>query len=175
MANILSGFGGEDRLVGLAGNDTLEAGARARVLNGGAGADVLNGGDGIDTIEYAGAAVNVVIGGIGAGGEAQGDMVGADIENISGTNGGDDHLTGSAAANRLDGGAGHDFLVGGAGADAADRRHRQRYRLGYREPDTAGVVVAHRQDRCGWRRPGRRGRQRTSSTYPRLPGLRRYS
>jgi Ca2+-binding RTX toxin-like protein len=135
VANVLSGYGGDDTLVGLGGNDTLDAGAGNDLLDGGAGADVLNGGAGIDTIVYVGAPVTVTIGGIGAGGDAQGDMIGADIENIRGTDGGNDHLTGSAAANiltglgsddllrglagndTLDGGAGIDFLVGGAGAD----------------------------------------------------------
>jgi Ca2+-binding RTX toxin-like protein len=132
----INGFGGADLLIGNDGNDILNGGTGGDLLRGGIGADTLNGGDGIDTVEYAGTdAVNVTIGGIGAGGEAQGDAVGVDIENIDGTDGGDDHLTGSAAANQLsgfagadllrglagndtlDGGAGQDFLVGGAGAD----------------------------------------------------------
>ena len=45
----------------------------------------------------------VTIGGIGSGGDAQGDIIGTDIENLEGSNGYDDVLTGSAGANGLSG------------------------------------------------------------------------
>ncbi len=86
-------------------------------LQGGAGADTLLGGDGIDTIDYNGAGVTVNLTTLAAsGGEAQGDVIGADIENVQGTDS-NDNLTGSAAANALSGFGGDDFLYGKAGDD----------------------------------------------------------
>ena len=122
---------GKDKLTGLAGADTLQ---------GGSDDDLLDGGDGIDTIDYDGpAAVTVNLSTLTAsGGDAQGDVIGAGIENIRGTGIYNDILTGSAVANVLDGYGGHDtlsglggndtlngmtgndILVGGAGADGLD-------------------------------------------------------
>ena len=131
------GYGGDDTIYAESGgNDVLYGGAGNDWLEGGAGADKLYGGDGIDTISYnlSGAGVHVAIGGTGSGGEAQGDVIGADVENISASQH-DDVLVGSAAANSLlglggndnlsglggndvlDGGDGNDVVRGGAGAD----------------------------------------------------------
>jgi Ca2+-binding RTX toxin-like protein len=154
--DIINGFGGDDTLSGFTGADTLNGGTGndylfasggADTLNGesgddrfdgGAGADTLKGGAGIDTVDYSNygpAGVKVVIGGKGSGGDAEGDSIGYDIENIRGTWDFGDDITGSAAGNvldgyggadklygmagddTLDGGDGDDFLVGGAGAD----------------------------------------------------------
>ncbi|WP_186002769.1 calcium-binding protein [Mycobacterium sp. KBS0706] len=121
-ANTLVGGTGKDKLTGLAGADTLQ---------GGSDDDLLDGGDGIDTIDYDGpAAVTVNLSTLTAsGGDAQGDVIGAGIENIRGTGIYNDILTGSAVANVLDGYGGNDtlngmtgndILVGGAGADGLD-------------------------------------------------------
>ena len=136
QANILQGASGDDRITGLGGNDTLEGGdgndgvgggAGADVLRGGAGGDGLDGGDGSDTASYWYSSVGVTVDlatGTGHGGEAEGDIL-SGFEILSGGQG-DDHLTGDALANTLQGwncsdvltgGAGKDVLYGGVGAD----------------------------------------------------------
>ncbi|MGF6227138.1 Ca2+-binding RTX toxin-like protein [Inquilinus ginsengisoli] len=142
----LSGGTGFDSLLGGAGNDSLSGGDSDDYLYGGAGADTLSGGAGADIIWYneSGAAVTVILGGTGSGGDAQGDLIAGDIENVTGSNygdiltgneadnklsgldgndvlsggGGDDQLEGLGGDDTLSGGAGDDRLVGGAGADA---------------------------------------------------------
>ncbi|MGO1078072.1 beta strand repeat-containing protein, partial [Inquilinus sp. CA228] len=116
----LNGGAGIDRLFGDAGDDILNGGDGNDYLFGDAGDDILNGGEGLDTVTYAfsSAAVIVTIGGVGLGGEAQGDVVGTDVESIEGSNGFNDILTGSAGDNGLFGFAGNDLLVGLAGADS---------------------------------------------------------
>ncbi|WP_423603326.1 hypothetical protein [Sphingomonas sp. MS122] len=111
---------GVERLIGSTFADLLTGDGFDNVLIGGAGADQLTGGAGIDTADYSasGAAVNVVLGGTGSGGDAQGDML-AGIENLVGGSFGD-VLIGDVAANRLSGGGGNDRLVGKGGADRLD-------------------------------------------------------
>jgi Ca2+-binding RTX toxin-like protein len=109
QADVLSGLGGNDMLFGGSGNDTLA---------GGVGADVLLGGPGMDTADYSAssAAVNVNLQtGLGAGGDAQGDILGG-VENVIGS-AFNDMLTGDSGANTLDGGLGNDTLAGAGGAD----------------------------------------------------------
>lgn len=118
----LRGLGGNDDLYGDIGNDILDGGDGNDSLVSSAGADILKGGAGIDTVDYYRGpnvdppGVAVTIGGIGHGGEAEGDVIGADIENLTGTFN-RDILTGSAGENRLNGEGGDDTLVGGAGDD----------------------------------------------------------
>jgi Ca2+-binding RTX toxin-like protein len=118
VANVLSGYGGNDYLYGRDGNDTLNGMDGNDFLQGGNGADALYGGAGVDTVDYNGTAgVTVYLStGYGYGGEAAGDRL-YDIENVQGTGGYGDYLYGSAAANVLSGYGGDDFLQGGAGAD----------------------------------------------------------
>jgi Ca2+-binding RTX toxin-like protein len=109
QADVLQGLAGNDMLFGGSGNDTLD---------GGPGADVMLGGAGSDTADYssspAGVTVNLATG-VGAGGDAQGDVLGG-IENIIGS-AQVDTLTGDGNANTLDGGGGADVMAGGAGND----------------------------------------------------------
>ena len=109
QADVLHGLAGNDMLFGGSGNDTLD---------GGPGADVMLGGAGSDTADYssspAGVTVNLASG-LGAGGDAQGDVLGG-IENIIGSAQAD-MLTGDGNANTLDGGGGADVMAGGAGND----------------------------------------------------------
>lgn len=138
LANFFSGLGGDDLLSGLGGKDSLLGGGGNDELIGGAGADVLDGGDGEDTIFYTfeGAVTVSLSAGIGVGG-AEGDTFVA-IENVTGSFGGNDIITGSDTRNtlvglsgkdRLVGLDGDDVLVGGKGADrlvgggGADRYH----------------------------------------------------
>ncbi|MFE0757848.1 hypothetical protein ACFW16_28060, partial [Inquilinus sp. NPDC058860] len=118
VANVLSGYGGNDYLYGNDGNDTLYGMGDNDFLQGGNGADWLDGGAGIDTADYNGAAgvyVNLATG-YGYYGEAAGDRL-FGIENVQGTGSYGDTLIGSAVANVLSGYGGNDYLSGGAGAD----------------------------------------------------------
>jgi Ca2+-binding RTX toxin-like protein len=127
QANILQGAAGDDSILGFGGNDTLEGGdgsdglgggAGADVIRGGAGGDWLGGGDGSDTASYWCSSVGVTIDlatGTGHGGDAEGDTL-AGFEILSGSQS-DDHLSGDALANTLQGWNGNDVLTGGAGKD----------------------------------------------------------
>jgi Ca2+-binding RTX toxin-like protein len=103
QGDVLSGLAGNDMLFGGSGNDTLI---------GGPGADTMLGGAGSDTADYssspAGVTVNLASG-LGAGGDAQGDILGG-IENLIGS-AQSDTLTGDSNANTLAGGAGNDTYV----------------------------------------------------------------
>ena len=118
----LQGAAGMDTLRGGAGNDTLDGGAGADLLIGGADADVFIGGADTDTVSYAevtglGATgltidlANTTQGqGLGTG-EAQGDVVGADVEIIIGSSSADTFLVGNRATPlRLEGGGGSDTV-----------------------------------------------------------------
>jgi len=103
-ANILAGWGGND------------------LLRGGAGADTLDGGVGIDTATYYSGAAGVTVdlaAGTGSGGDADDDIL-IGIENLTGSNQGNDTLIGTAGANTLAGWGGDDLLRGGVGADTLD-------------------------------------------------------
>lgn len=73
---IISGFGGNDRLIGVrngpnqlsggAGDDTVVGGALADMLSGLAGSDLLEGGAGNDTLTSSGGGLDTLIGGDGA-------------------------------------------------------------------------------------------------------------
>jgi glucose/arabinose dehydrogenase len=110
QADTLQGFGGSDLLFGGSGNDTLD---------GGSGADTMLGGAGSDTADYSSSPVGVTVNlasGLGAGGDAQGDVLGG-IENIIGS-AHDDVLIGDSSANMLTGDAGVDAMYGADGNDA---------------------------------------------------------
>ncbi len=122
--NSLSGLGGSDRLEGRDGEDVLMGGDGDDVLAGGSEADRLSGGahnGGGDTADYSTSGAGIIIElaangyAIGAGGEADGDLL-EEIENII-AGGGDDALTGNSESNALYGGGGADFLRGEGGSD----------------------------------------------------------
>ncbi|MGF6230851.1 Ca2+-binding RTX toxin-like protein [Inquilinus ginsengisoli] len=122
LRDVMNGAGGADILDGLGADDDLFGGESDDTLRGGAGADELDGGTGIDTASYytSAAAVAVDLGaGTASGGDAAGDAL-DNIENLSGSNIGDDVLAGNAGANKLQGWGGGDVLRGGAGADVLD-------------------------------------------------------
>ncbi|CAN5283461.1 hypothetical protein BH10PSE7_BH10PSE7_24170 [soil metagenome] len=110
---------GQDTLDGGHGNDTLNGGTGRDILKGGSGRDVLNGDAGSDTASYIddvkGVRVDLSVASkqntVGAGIDTL-----ASIENVIGTVKGD-VLTGSDAANRIEGGAGSDVITGSGGAD----------------------------------------------------------
>ena len=123
----ITGKDGPDVLTGLGGDDTLDGGKGADLLEGGAGADTLKGGssktdDGMehqDTISYASSPEGVTIhlrAGVASGGDAEGDTLGEDIENVIGSMY-DDNLAGDRGPNKLMGGGGNDDLSGDRGND----------------------------------------------------------
>ena len=140
-ANTLSGLAGDDVISGGAGNDTLQGGDGDDILEGGAGNDTLDGGNDAvsagenvdatnvgsygDTIRYvrSNAAVNINLATrVVSGGHAATDIIVAvsgvsTIENVVGSEGFGDTLTGDARANRLSGLGGNDLLTGNAGND----------------------------------------------------------
>jgi Ca2+-binding RTX toxin-like protein len=118
LGNALSGGGGDDEIAGRAGDDTLDGGDGDDLLVGGDGADSFIGGLGIDTVAFDGTVgVTVDLTALTAGGgQALGDVIGDDIENLGGGSG-DDDFTGSGGVNLLSGGIGNDTLRGMAGGD----------------------------------------------------------
>ncbi len=139
LGEVILGLTGHDVLDGRGGNDTIHGGGGNDLLIGGKGADTLRGNDGSDTISYRGSAEGVTISlrdGTARGGEAEGDDIGDDIENVTGSEH-DDVITGTdtigtgapqfdntlmglGGMDRLYGGEGFDRLVGGAGDDMLD-------------------------------------------------------
>jgi len=118
--NTFTGAGNNDSLDGGDGDDTLYGDAGDDTLYGGAGADEMHGGSGIDTVSYANAAGPVIatlVAGDGTGtvGAETDNLYG--IENLTGSNFGDD-LTGDDNDNTIKGGIGNDILTGGAGTNA---------------------------------------------------------
>ena len=123
-----------ENLDGSAYNDTLTGNAGDNSLSGEAGADTINGGGGSDTASYfystAGVTVSLVGGASNTGGDAQGDVL-SNIENIEGSDGFNDTLTGDSGNNKLWGRGGADTINGGAGTDTASYLY-----------STAGVTVS---------------------------------
>ncbi len=136
----LNGTGASDQIYGLGGADTLNGGESADWLDGGADNDTLNGGAGADhmiggtgddvfIVDNAG---DTTVEGASAGTDRVETALaswtlGADIENLTGTSGAGQTLTGNGlnnvilgagGADTLNGGDGDDTLNGGTGADA---------------------------------------------------------
>ncbi len=117
FADRISGGGGDDQLLGGDGNDILSGGAGADSLQGGAGDDtyyVDNAGDVVD--ESGGSGTDVIRTGL-ASFSLQSASVLGDVENLVGTSGTGQVLTGNALANIITGSWGNDTLSGGGGAD----------------------------------------------------------
>jgi Ca2+-binding RTX toxin-like protein len=143
LANVLEGNGGNDRLDGASGNDVvsgsdgsdvlkgglgddrLDGGADNDLLDGGVGNDMLVGGSGTDTVDYyaagSGVTVNLVLLGAQNTSGAGTDTLNG-IENLNGSNSGNDTLIGDALDNVLRGYGGNDVLRGGAGNNLLDGR-----------------------------------------------------
>jgi Ca2+-binding RTX toxin-like protein len=119
-ANTLQGLAGNDVLVGGGGTDTLAGGDDNDMLVGGSGNDVFDGGNGIDTASFRAAASTISVD-LAITATTQNTGYGQDrltgIENVLGSDTGNDFLQGDANANRLFGSGGGDVLDGRAGAD----------------------------------------------------------
>ncbi|MGL4965435.1 MAG: beta strand repeat-containing protein [Inquilinus sp.] len=121
--NTYTGTPDSDTINGWGGADILNGGGGSDFITGGTGADTLSGGDDIDALDYrnsnsGGVTVNLTTL-VSLGGDAQGDVIAADFENIFGTDFADT-LTGNAVANQFYAGVGDDTLSGMAGDDALD-------------------------------------------------------
>ncbi|MEP3475786.1 MAG: cadherin domain-containing protein, partial [Hyphomicrobiales bacterium] len=119
-ADTLNGGAGNDTLNGGSGNDILNGGAGQDELIGGTGADTLDGGSGYDWVQYYGSseAVNVDLSDnlAESGGEAEGDTI-SNVEQIDGSNIGNDTITADNSGMQLKGWGGNDTLTGGTGND----------------------------------------------------------
>jgi Ca2+-binding RTX toxin-like protein len=131
-SNILIAGDGDDELLGNEGNDFLHGDAGEDVIYGGGGLDQMAGGAGADTIfggagafdyvnyAHSSGAIDVTLADEGTtrnkGGDAEGDVLGSDIEWVNGSRYGDT-IAGNSANNDLSGSDGHDTLYGGGGDD----------------------------------------------------------
>jgi VCBS repeat-containing protein len=140
----LSGGAGEDNLYGSDGTDTLSGGDNGDTIHGGLGSDTVNGGAGADTIYYYdGDGVDTIDGGsdidvldlyrysatagltftLGAASTISTFAGGSTVTNVerlqyTGSDLGDDHVTGNDAADYLSGNSGNDVLDGSGGNDS---------------------------------------------------------
>jgi RTX calcium-binding nonapeptide repeat (4 copies) len=121
--DVLFGSTGDDNITGGPGNDELGGGAGDDFFfegqGGPSGADSIHGADGDDRVSYAGRSngVNVSLDNVRNDGEpGEGDLVFANVENITAGNG-NDILVGSNVANDLQGFGGIDTLHGLGGND----------------------------------------------------------
>jgi Ca2+-binding RTX toxin-like protein len=128
--DFVEGGTGADTLLGGEGDDTLTGGDGDDTLIGGTGADILIGGAGIDTVDYGNSdtGVQVFFDTNGFLGDANGDVIDADVERVSGSafsdflvsGAGNNTLLGNDGNDQLSGAGGNDILRGGAGADHLD-------------------------------------------------------
>ncbi len=124
LSNILDGQGGDDTIDGAAGVDTVLGGAGDDTLSGGAGDDDIQGGSGNDTANYQNEGRVIVD--LANSGTSSVDVDAVetdtllDIENITGSNSGNDTIIGNADGNTLKGLGGVDTLSGEEGDDVLD-------------------------------------------------------
>ena len=112
--NVIIGSLTANLLAGLEGNDQLYGGAGDDILDGGLGDDLIDGGGDRDMVDYSQASAGIqvdlnVATPQNVAGLGNDTLIG--IEDVLGSRF-DDALTGTAAANRLDGGDGNDVLNG---------------------------------------------------------------
>ena len=140
----IAGMGGNDTIYAGGGDDTLSGGGGNDLLMGGPGADDIKGGDGNDTVSYKSSAEGVTINllsGQANGGDAEGDTLAADIENIQGSMH-DDMLTGGDEANKIWGLAGNDTLDGGEDDDTLEGGYGADTLIGGEGTDTASYSMS---------------------------------
>ena len=116
-----------ENVIGTDFNDVIFGNNEVNVLQGGAGddafhsfggADTIDGGEGTDTAIFTAAPVDIVVDLDDAGNAtATGGETLISIENLTGSNAGNDTLSGNASDNVINGNAGNDTLFGEAGND----------------------------------------------------------
>jgi Ca2+-binding RTX toxin-like protein len=112
VGQVLKGNGLDNRIIAGSGNDALNGGVGGDKMIGGAGDDsyvVDNAGDVVT--ETLGEGTDVVSTSLAA------YTLTANVENLAGTSGAGQSLTGNGLANVINGAAGNDTLTGGGGAD----------------------------------------------------------
>ena len=115
----MEGLQGNDNIIGGPGNDRIDGGEGDDIIEGGPGADTLIGGNGTDTISYLFSREHVIINLeqlTAQDGDAQGDILNEDIENIYGSSY-NDTLTGNRHSNLIFGDSGNDTIHGREGND----------------------------------------------------------
>ncbi len=126
--NAIDGLTGFDLLSGGGGNDTLTGGV-GDTLTGGAGADTFFGFNAFVSYRHSPTGVMIdLLGGLGRGGDAEGDVFQGTPQTIEGSGFGDtivgadstDFIKGLNGDDSLVGGVGADFLFGGGGRDTLD-------------------------------------------------------
>ena len=159
-AESIAGGAGDDTINGMGGDDELDGGAGNDLITGGPGADMIKGGDDMDTIAYGYSPMGVSINlraGTASGGDADGDELVDDIENVQGSMyddtlsgsrgdnmlwglGGNDDLFGDKGEDDLFGGAGDDNLDGGDGDDTLEGGYGADTLTGGEDDDTASYA-----------------------------------
>ena len=118
-AESILGGGGDDTIDGMGGHDEIDGGPGNDLITGGPGGDEIKGGADEDTISYEYSPLGVTLNlrsGSASGGDADGDELGDDIENVQGSMH-DDMISGSRGANKLWGLGGNDDLFGDKSGD----------------------------------------------------------
>jgi Ca2+-binding RTX toxin-like protein len=136
VANRLDGNGGNDTLTGADGNDQLNGGEGDDLILADAGNDQIDGGNGVDHLSFAAhaGAATVDLSNTGVQDTGAGFDTIRNIETLSGSEAGNDTLTGDHGANTLNGLGGADTLAGGEGIDILD---------GGNGADTASYALAY--------------------------------
>lgn len=122
-AQTINGNSGNDSLFGGEGDDSINGGAGNDTVEGGTGSDTMDGGSGTaDVLSYFNSpeGVFVVMGTssiVATGGDASGDPATVGFEGISGSDNGEDFISGNTNPNVLIGNGGNDTINGGGGAD----------------------------------------------------------
>lgn len=117
--DLLDGGTGNDYLFGFRGDDTLNGGEGNDHLEGSLGADAMDGGAGTNTLVYRFSDDGVVINlanQTAIGGDATGDTF-ANVQNVWGSQEGNDTLIGSSGDNAFFEQGGNNLLVGNGGHD----------------------------------------------------------
>ncbi len=121
--DVIKGEAGNDGIVPAEGDDRGEGGPGDDSLVSSPGADTMLGGPGRDNASYRfhGAAIIADLDGQSGddGAPSEGDTLGADIEDLTGTDY-NDALTGNDSANMIDGVGGADMVLGLGGRDEID-------------------------------------------------------
>lgn len=116
---VISGFAGDDVLIGGPGADRLHGNEGDDVLDGGLGTDYIDGYEGLDTFDYSSRSASVYVnwspGHPGNGEDGENDDV-RGVEKIVG-GAGDDFLRGTSQADVIEGGPGEDTVDALEGAD----------------------------------------------------------
>jgi Ca2+-binding RTX toxin-like protein len=136
FADFVIGSSLDNALYGYLGDDTL---------TGAGGQDLLDGGEGSDTADYSGTVGRVVINlniAIAQNTISAGSDTLVSIENVTGSQLGDDTLTGNGLANTLRGVDGNDTIFGGDGDDTVEGGEGNDILQGNGGTDTAEYALA---------------------------------